>query len=149
MLFLYRQKKYYSHSLKKKVMNEVVKFDIYLFASLINTCLFLLCLGDHTMLTAVSLILTLSPIMLVPASLSICWNLMRLSYKWDINSYKTRFNPQFSLYENAYTKWGMWQLLTIRLMSLSFWFCHLIRDFLSKIFLGFQYFCDFTFFKIQ
>ena len=60
-------------------------------------------------------------------------------------SYKTRFNPPFSTFENACTKSGIWQLLSIRLMCLSFWFCHLIRDFPFWIFLGVQYFCDFTF----
>ena len=39
-----------------------------------------------------------------------------------------------------------WQLLSIRLMCLSFWFCDLIRDFPFWIFPWVQYFCDFTFF---
>ena len=61
-------------------------------------------------------------------------------------SYKTRFNPRFSTLENACTKSGIWQLLSIRLMCLNFWFCHLIGDFPFGIFLGVQYFCDFTFY---
>ena len=48
----------------------------------------------------------------------------------------------------ACTKSGIWQLLSILLMCLSLWFCHLIRDFPFWIFLGVQYFCDFTFHNI-
>ena len=43
------------------------------------------------------------------------------------------------------TKSGIWQLLSIHLMCLSCWFCHLITDFPFWIFLGVQYFCDFYF----
>ena len=35
----------------------------------------------------------------------------------------------------------IWQLFSIRLMWLSFWSCHLIRDFPLRIFLGVRYFC--------
>ena len=42
---------------------------------------------------------------------------------------KTRFNPPFSTFENACTKSGIWQLLSIRLMCFILWYCHLIRDF--------------------
>ena len=41
----------------------------------------------------------------------------------------------------------VWQLLSMRWICLSFWFCHLIRDFLFGIFLGVQYFCDFIFYS--
>ena len=44
-------------------------------------------------------------------------------------SYKTRFNPPFSTLENACSKSGIWQLLSIRLMCLDFWFCLLMLDF--------------------
>ena len=53
--------------------------------------------------------------------------------------YKTRFDPPFSTLENSCTKSEIWQLLSIRLMCLVFWFCHLIRDFPFTIFLGVQF----------
>ena len=40
-------------------------------------------------------------------------------------------------------------LLSIRLMCLSFWLSHLIREFPFWIFLGVQYFCDYTFFSFN
>ena len=43
-------------------------------------------------------------------------------------------------------KSGLWQLLSIRLMYLSFIFCLLITDFSFWIFLGVRHFCFFTFF---
>ena len=41
-------------------------------------------------------------------------------------SYKTRFNPPFSTFENACTKSGIWQFLSIRFVI---WFCYVIMDF--------------------
>ena len=58
-------------------------------------------------------------------------------------SLKTRFNSPFSIFENASTKSEIWE--SIRLMCLSFWFCHLIRNFPSSVFFKF-YFSNTIFF---
>ena len=61
----------------------------------------------------------------------------------DLASYKTRFNPSFSTFENACTKSGIWQFLSIRFLCvLSFDFAMWLGTFrfdfpLSLIFLCF------------
>lgn len=72
---------------------------------------------------------------------------MRLSNKWEVYaSYKTRcITLPFSTYENACIKSGRWQILSILLMCLSFWFCYLTRDVLFWIFIRIRKFCNFTF----
>ena len=65
-----------------------------------------------------------------------------LSY-FGVNRHIWRSHLPLVLFsENACTIWQLY----IRLMCSNFWFCHLIRDFSFWIFLGLQYFCDFTFY---
>ena len=66
---------------------------------------------------------------------------MECCYNYCPQVYSTILYIRKCLYKS-----GIWWLLFIRLMILSFWYCHLLKDFPFKIFLWVRFFVIFHFF---